>query len=94
LFRLFRRFRRPETAGPPRFLEWVTALAPGCLPAMPLVTERERFFVGLMGLGVNHQLGCANNFAMIPMGPDPNATLTGGFFALGASQARKSMRRL
>ncbi len=56
------------------------------LPAMPLITERQRFFVGLMGLGVNNALAYPNYFAMIPTGPDPNAALTEGFFALGAEQ--------
>src|SRR5258705_410229 len=52
------------------------------LPAMPLIIERQRFFVGLMGLGVNNSLAYPNYFAMIPTGPDPNAALTEGFFAL------------
>lgn len=56
------------------------------LPAMPLMVERERFFVGLMGLGVNNALIYPNYFAMIPTGPDPNAALTEGFFALAAEQ--------
>src|SRR5450631_2485691 len=56
------------------------------LPAMPLIMERQRFFVGLMGLGVNNTLGYPNYFAMIPTGPDPNAALTEGFFALAANQ--------
>jgi branched-chain amino acid transport system substrate-binding protein len=56
------------------------------LPAMPLVMERHRFFVGLMGLGVNNTLAYPNYFAMIPTGPDPNAALTEGFFALAATQ--------
>ncbi|MFB8749116.1 amino acid ABC transporter substrate-binding protein [Streptomyces parvulus] len=56
------------------------------LPAMPLIAERERFFVGLMGLGVNNALLYPNYFAMIPTGPDPNAALTEGFFALAAEQ--------
>jgi len=55
-------------------------------PAMPLIMERRRFFVGLMGLGVNNALGYQNYFAMIPTGPDPNAALTEGFFALAADQ--------
>ena len=54
------------------------------LPAMPLMMERQRFFVGLMGLGVNNTLAYPNYFAMIPTGPDPNAALTEGFFALAA----------
>jgi branched-chain amino acid transport system substrate-binding protein len=56
------------------------------LPAMPLIMERQRFFVGLMGLGVNDALAYPNYFAMIPTGPDPNAALTEGFFALCAQQ--------
>jgi branched-chain amino acid transport system substrate-binding protein len=56
------------------------------LPAMPLIMERGRFFVGLMGLGVNNALNYSNYFAMIPTGPDPNAALTQGFFALAAQQ--------
>jgi branched-chain amino acid transport system substrate-binding protein len=56
------------------------------LPAMPLIMERRRFFVGLMGLGVNNAFIYPNYFAMIPTGPDPNAALTEGFFALAAQQ--------
>jgi branched-chain amino acid transport system substrate-binding protein len=56
------------------------------LPAMPLIMERQRFFVGLMGLGVNNALHYSNYFAMIPTGPDPNAALTEGFFALAAEE--------
>jgi branched-chain amino acid transport system substrate-binding protein len=56
------------------------------LPAMPSIMERQRFFVGLMGLGVNNALAYPNYFAMIPTGPDPNAALTEGFFALAAEQ--------
>ncbi|MCW5963631.1 MAG: amino acid ABC transporter substrate-binding protein [Bryobacterales bacterium] len=56
------------------------------LPAMPLIMERRRFFVGLMGLGVNNELLYPNYFAMIPTGPDPNAALTEGFFSVAAKQ--------
>ena len=56
------------------------------LPAMPLIMERQRFFVGLMGLGVNNALAYPNYFAMVPTGPDPNAALTEGFFELAAVQ--------
>jgi branched-chain amino acid transport system substrate-binding protein len=56
------------------------------LPAMPLIMQRKRFFVGLMGLGINNTLHYPNYFAMIPTGPDPNAALTEGFFALAAEQ--------
>ncbi|MGE2736968.1 amino acid ABC transporter substrate-binding protein [Mycolicibacterium vaccae] len=60
------------------------------LPAMPVIMERQRFFVGLMGLGVNNEFGYPNYFAMIPTGPDPNAALTEGFFALAADQQART----
>lgn len=61
------------------------------LPAMPLIMQRERFFVGLMGLGVNNALAYPNYFAMIPTGPDPNAALTEGFFGLAAAQTPRPL---
>jgi branched-chain amino acid transport system substrate-binding protein len=57
------------------------------LPTMPLVIDRQRFFVGLMGLGVNRDYAYPGYFAMIPTGPDPNAALTEGFFAVAAAQS-------
>jgi branched-chain amino acid transport system substrate-binding protein len=45
------------------------------LPAMPLIMERRRFFVGLMGLGVNNALIYPNYFAMIPTGPESTARI-------------------
>ncbi|CAN5184403.1 branched-chain amino acid ABC transporter substrate-binding protein [soil metagenome] len=57
------------------------------LAAMPMIMERGRFFVGLMGLGVNNALNYPKYFAMIPTGPDPNGALTEGFFALAAEQS-------
>ncbi|MET4207315.1 hypothetical protein [Bradyrhizobium sp. LA2.1] len=47
---------------------------------MPEIIPRQRFFVGLMGLGANNELEYPNYFAMIPTGQDPNAALTEGFF--------------
>ena len=38
-------------------------------PAMPLIIARQRFFVGLMGLGVNAVHKYPNYFVMIPTGP-------------------------
>lgn len=61
------------------------------LPAMPVIIERQRFFVGLMGLGINNALAYPNYFAMIPTGPDSNAALTEGFFALAAEQTPRPM---
>src|SRR5260370_3583253 len=54
------------------------------LPAMPLIMGRQRFFFGLMGLGVNNALAYPNYFAMIPTRPHPHAPLTEWFFAIAA----------
>ena len=40
-------------------------------PAMPLIIERKRYFVGLMGLGVNARFDYPGYFVMIPTGPSP-----------------------
>lgn len=58
-------------------------------PAMPLVIEHRRFFVGLMGLAVNQEFNYENYFAMIPTGPDPGIGLTEGFFSVAAKQQPK-----
>jgi branched-chain amino acid transport system substrate-binding protein len=55
-------------------------------PAMPIAIDHEKFFVGLMGLGVNIPFSYDRFFAMIPTGPDPNAALTAGFFETAARQ--------
>ena len=58
-------------------------------PAMPLVIEHKRFFVGLMGLAVNQEFNYENYFAMIPTGPNPGTALTEGFFSVAAKQDPK-----
>ncbi|RYD23126.1 MAG: branched-chain amino acid ABC transporter substrate-binding protein [Verrucomicrobiaceae bacterium] len=55
-------------------------------PAMPVISARKRFFVGLMGLGVNNGIGYPGYFAMIPTGPNPDRALTEGFFELASTQ--------
>jgi branched-chain amino acid transport system substrate-binding protein len=55
-------------------------------PAMPVVMEHHKFFVSLMGLGVNNSLAYDRYFAMIPTGPDPNTALTAGFFDVTSRQ--------
>ncbi len=56
-------------------------------PAMPFVVKNAKFFVGLMGLGVNNDLHYDRYFAMIPTGSDPNVALTEGFFYTAARQS-------
>ena len=55
-------------------------------PAMPIAIDHGKYFVGLMGLGVNISSSYDRYFAMIPTGTDPNAALTAGFFETAACQ--------
>jgi branched-chain amino acid transport system substrate-binding protein len=58
-------------------------------PAMPLVMEHEKYFVGLMGLAVNNDLKYDRFFCMIPTGSDPNVALTQGLFTATSQLAKK-----
>ena len=58
-------------------------------PAMPLIMERKKFFLGLMALAVNAKFGYAQYFVMIPTGPHPNLALTEGFFQVAGQQNPK-----
>jgi branched-chain amino acid transport system substrate-binding protein len=58
-------------------------------PAMPLIMERKRFFLGLMALAVNAKFNYPQYFVMIPTGPHPNLALTEGFFQVARQQNPK-----
>src|SRR5438128_9458374 len=58
-------------------------------PAMPLVMQRKKLFIGLLGLGVNTEFNYPNYFVMIPSGPDPNPSFTKGFFEVALAQNPK-----
>ena len=58
-------------------------------PAMPLVMQRKRLFIGLLGLGVNSEFNYPNYFVMIPSGPDPKPAFTKGFFDVAMAQNPK-----
>ena len=49
-------------------------------PAMPIVIQRKKTFIGLLALAVNSEFNYPNYFVMIPSGPDPKAAFTRGFF--------------
>src|SRR5690242_3845751 len=49
-------------------------------PAMPIVIQKKKTFVGLLGLAVNTEFNYPNYFAMIPSGPDAKPAFTKGFF--------------
>jgi branched-chain amino acid transport system substrate-binding protein len=58
-------------------------------PAMPLIMERQRFFLGLMALAVNVKFNYSRYFVMIPTGPHPHLALTEGFFQIASQQRPK-----
>src|SRR5262252_8749993 len=55
-------------------------------PAMPIVIQRNKVFIGLLGLAVNSEFDYPNYFAMIPSGPNPKPSFTKGFFDTAMAQ--------
>jgi branched-chain amino acid transport system substrate-binding protein len=58
-------------------------------PAMPVIMQHNMSFIGLFGLAVNTEFNYPRYFAMIPMGPEPKAAMTKGFFGLAMAQSPK-----
>jgi branched-chain amino acid transport system substrate-binding protein len=58
-------------------------------PAMPLIMQRKKVFIGLLGLAVNSEFNYPNYFAMIPSGPETKPSFTKGLFDLAAKQNPK-----
>jgi len=55
-------------------------------PAMPIVIQRKKTFIGLLGLAVNTDFNYPNYFVMSPAGPDTKRAFTGGFFEVALRQ--------
>jgi branched-chain amino acid transport system substrate-binding protein len=58
-------------------------------PAMPIMMQRKKVFVGLLGLGVNTEFNYPNFFMMMPSGPDPKPAFTKDIFELAQKQDPK-----
>src|ERR1700687_170460 len=58
-------------------------------PAMPVVMQKNRLFIGMLGLAVNKEFDYPKYFAMIPSGPDPKPAFTKGFFDTAMAQTPK-----
>src|SRR6188474_2979018 len=58
-------------------------------PAMPIVMQKKKMFIGLLGLAVNTEFNYPNYFAMIPSGPDAKPAFTKGFFDIAMAQGAK-----
>jgi len=55
-------------------------------PAMPIVIQKKKTFIGLLGLAVNTEFNYPNYFAMIPSGPNAKPAFTKGFFDTAMAQ--------
>jgi branched-chain amino acid transport system substrate-binding protein len=58
-------------------------------PAMPVVMQKGKVFIGLFGLAVNSEFDYPKYFAMIPSGPNTKPSFTEGFFDVAAAQNPK-----
>jgi hypothetical protein len=53
---------------------------------MPIVIQRKKTFIGLLGLAVNTDFNYPNYFVMSPAGPDAKLAFTKGFFEVALRQ--------
>jgi branched-chain amino acid transport system substrate-binding protein len=58
-------------------------------PAMPVVIQKGKVFIGLFALAVNSEFNYPKYFAMIPSGPNTKPAFTEGFFEVAAKQSPK-----
>ena len=58
-------------------------------PAMPVIMQHKKVFIGLLGLAVNSEFNYPNYFVMIPSGPDPKPAFTEGFFQIAMARNPK-----
>ena len=58
-------------------------------PAMPVIMQKGKVFIGLFGLAVNSEFNYPKYFAMIPSGPNTKPAFTEGFFQVAAAQNPK-----
>lgn len=59
------------------------------VPAMPLVMQRGRVFLGLAALDGNAQFNYSKYFSMAPFGPNTKAAFSEGFFDIVKAQKEK-----
>jgi branched-chain amino acid transport system substrate-binding protein len=58
-------------------------------PAMPVIMQKNKLFIGILGLAVNTEFNYPNYFAMIPSGPDPKRAFSKDFYDLALLQNPK-----
>jgi branched-chain amino acid transport system substrate-binding protein len=57
--------------------------------ALPLIIQRHKVFLGLLGLAANSAFNYPNYFSINPAGPDPKPAFTKGFFDAAMAQSPK-----
>jgi branched-chain amino acid transport system substrate-binding protein len=58
-------------------------------PAMPVVIQKKKTFIGLFGMAVNTEFNYPKYFSMIPLGPTPKTAMSKGFFEAAMAQNPK-----
>ena len=59
-------------------------------PAMPVIMQHNRMFLGLFGLAVNTEFNYPNYFSITPTGgPQPKQSFSKGFFEVAMQQTPK-----
>ena len=58
-------------------------------PAMPVVMQQGKTFIGLFALDINSEFHYPKYFSMLPTGPTPRESFTEGFFQVAATQNPK-----
>jgi branched-chain amino acid transport system substrate-binding protein len=58
-------------------------------PALPVVMQKGKVFVGFFALDVNSEFHYPKYFSMLPTGPKPREAFTEGFFQVAAAQNPK-----
>ncbi len=60
-------------------------------PAIPVVMQKNKTFIGLFALAANSEFHYPRYFSMLPSGPTPKESFTEGFFQVAAAQNPKPM---
>src|SRR5215831_9416563 len=55
-------------------------------PAMPVVMQKKKTFIGLFGVDVNGEFKYPNYFSVLPTGPNTKEATNEGFFQVAAAQ--------
>ena len=73
---------------------WSAAMATNMIaPALPVIMQHNRTFLGLFGLAVNSEFNYPNYFSIVPTGgPHPKQAFAKGFFEVAMAQNPKPRR--